>query len=218
MVVGSSNVRAGDKCKSFSQLLPSGDAVVNWREGLLCIDDPAAGPSLFRLTDQTKVRLLEIPKEWPREWRARNVRFTEGGLVVVSGSDHGVVYVFETRSGNLLQKLDIGVSQWVQGVAVGEIDGVPAIFAASTRDERREEIVVWKRARNHSIGWNRVATLVKVLVVLGCVAFIYQNLRGWITHRNLTDVGAGPELKRGSEESVNLVTRDLLWGKDVIVL
>ena len=105
-------------CESCSQLLPSGDAAVNWREGILCLDDPAAGPALFRLTDQTKARVFEIPREREYEMRPRHVRFAESGLAVISGSDHGVVYVFETRTGVVLQKLEVGVSQWVQAIAV----------------------------------------------------------------------------------------------------
>ncbi len=147
--------------------------------------------------------------------RPRQVHFAESGLAVVSGSDHGTVYVFETRTCELLQKLEMGVPQWVVGSAVGisrlewnqadepvqtaDIDGVPVIFAALTRkDEQWEEIFVWKRAHDHSIGWNKVGTFVKVLVVLGCLAFIYQNLGGyikaWIGPRVAAFIKAGPEL------------------------
>ncbi|KAJ7113435.1 quinon protein alcohol dehydrogenase-like superfamily [Mycena epipterygia] len=196
-----------------------GDATVNWREGVLCLDDPAAGPTLFRLTDQTKARVFEIPREREYETRPRHVRFAKSGLAVISGSDHGVVYVFETRTGELLQKLEVSVSQWVQAIATAEIDGVPVIFAALTRaDSGWEEIFVWKRARDNSIGWNKVGTFMKVLVVLGCLAFIYQNLGGyveaWISPGVVnTDskVSAGPELGRVSQEVVRVVGQDVIY-------
>lgn len=63
--------------------------------------------------------MFEIPRERELEMRPRHVRFAESGWAVVSGSDHGVVYVFETRTGNVLQKLEIGALQWVQAIAVG---------------------------------------------------------------------------------------------------
>ncbi|KAJ6465992.1 hypothetical protein C8R47DRAFT_1079073 [Mycena vitilis] len=91
---------------------PSGDATVNWREGILCLDDPASGPTLFRLTDRSK--------------RPR------GGLRV------------QTRTGDLLQKLEANISQWVQAVAAvqaADIDGVPVIFAALTRADGGDVLV-----------------------------------------------------------------------------
>ncbi|KAJ7729550.1 hypothetical protein DFH07DRAFT_781938, partial [Mycena maculata] len=147
----------------------------------------------------------------------------ESGLAIISGSDHGVVYVFETRTGDVLQKLQVGISQWVQAIAAAEIDGAPVIFAALTHaDDGWEEIFMWKRAQDNSIGWNKVGTFVKVLVVLGCFAFICQNLEGyvkaWFLPRIVNanpDVSIGPELERVNQEVIR-VARDV--GKDVIAL
>ncbi|KAF8144997.1 WD40-repeat-containing domain protein [Mycena galopus ATCC 62051] len=188
--------KTGELASEWSTGARIGDAIVNWREGMLCPDDPGAGPTLFHVTNQAKSRVFEIPREMQYEVRPRRVRFAENGLAVVSGSDHGVVYVFETRTGDVLQKLDIGVSQWMT-----EMDGVPVIFAALTRgDGRWEEIFMWKRAHDNSIGWSKVGTFVKVLVVLGCLAFLYQNLGGyveaWISPPVAVNVTAGPELGR----------------------
>ena len=81
---------------------------------------------------------------------------------------------------------------------------------------------MWKRAHDNSIGWNKVGTFAKVLVVLGCLAFIYQNLGGyieaWISPHIVNanpDVSAGPVLGRVNQEVVR-VARDV--GKDVIAL
>jgi hypothetical protein len=44
-----------------------------------------------------------------------------------------------------------------------------------------EEIFVWKRAhreRETSTVWEKMVMVAKVLVVLGCIAFVYQNLEG----------------------------------------
>lgn len=118
MVGGCQNVG-----KAFSlQLLlttSSGDAAVNWRDGALCLDDPFSGAALYRISDQVKVHTFETPRERSHEARPRHVRFSENGLSVVMGSDHGTVYVFETRSGQILQKLNSGSTEWIQTVAVG---------------------------------------------------------------------------------------------------
>ncbi|KAJ7753070.1 WD40-repeat-containing domain protein [Mycena maculata] len=173
--------KTGEIASEWSVGANIGDATVNWREGILCLDDPAAGPTLFCLTDQTKARVFEIPHERKYEMRPRQVSFAESSLAIISGSDHGVVYVFETRMGDVLQELQVCISQWVQAVAAAEIDGAPVIFAALMHaDDGWEEIFMWKRAQDNSIGWNKVGAFVKVLVVLGCLAFICQNLEGYV--------------------------------------
>ena|ERR1700761_4394403 len=61
-----------------------------------------------------------------------------------------------------------------------EIDGVSVIFGAQTRAlDFSEEIFVWKRAqpaRKAITGRDKTNFIIKVLVVLGCMAFVYQNV------------------------------------------
>lgn len=60
------------------------------------------------------------------------------------------------------------------------------IFAAQTRTlDFSEEIFVWKQARDTSIGWEKVFGFLRALVVLGCLAFLYQNLGGTFSLRVL---------------------------------
>jgi hypothetical protein len=46
----------------------------------------------------------------------------------VSGSDHGVVYVFDRRSGDTLDELRLDTGEWVQTVSVS-IDGCSYLLA-----------------------------------------------------------------------------------------
>jgi hypothetical protein len=48
------------------------------------------------------------------------VSFAEDCSVIISGSDHGVIYIFDRRSGDTLDELRIGSSDWVQTVMVRE--------------------------------------------------------------------------------------------------
>ncbi|KAJ7016074.1 hypothetical protein C8F04DRAFT_1203437 [Mycena alexandri] len=82
--------------------------------------------------------------------------------------------------GQKLATLSVGSTEWVQVVTTAEVDDVSVIFAAQMRAmDCSEEIFVWKRAQpvaekkgNRNIGlW-----FFKALVVLGCLAFVYQNL------------------------------------------
>ncbi|KAJ7776931.1 hypothetical protein DFH07DRAFT_766618 [Mycena maculata] len=82
-----------------------------------------------------------------------------------------------SEKGEALATLSVGTSEWVQTVATAEIGGVSVVFAAQTRAlDFSEEIFVWKRAQETSTGWGKMGALVKALVVLGCIAFVYQNL------------------------------------------
>ncbi|KAJ7069313.1 WD40-repeat-containing domain protein [Mycena amicta] len=90
----------------------------NSKEGLLCIDDIYAGPSLFRLSDLVKTHTIEVPAERETARRPRQVQFVDGGTGVTCGSDHGKVFVFSVRTGKELQTLSLKSSEWVQAVAV----------------------------------------------------------------------------------------------------
>ncbi|KAJ7851724.1 hypothetical protein B0H13DRAFT_1904972 [Mycena leptocephala] len=130
---------------------PSRDAVFNWRDGVFCLDDPTSGPALFRLSDQMK---MDDPE------RSDLVSM---GQPLSAGATTGSM-------------------EWVQVVATMEVDDVSVIFAAQTRTlDFLEEIFVWKRAhreRETSTVWEKMVMVAKVLVVLGCIAFVYQNLEG----------------------------------------
>lgn len=44
--------------------------------------------------------------------------FAEDCSKIVIGSDHGFVYVFDRRSGDIIDKLEMGEGGWVQTVIV----------------------------------------------------------------------------------------------------
>ncbi|KAJ7036031.1 WD40-repeat-containing domain protein [Mycena alexandri] len=177
--------RTGETASDWSVGARIGDAAFNWRDGVFCLDDPEAGPALFRLTDQVKARLYEIDRT-RRIGRPRKVCFGEQGTTVVSGSDHGSVYVFDTRSGEKLATLSVGSSEWVQVVTTAEVDDVSVIFAAQQRamdcseDWKRAKPVAEKRSK-----WNMIVWGLKSLVVLGFLAFVYQNLEPMFRFRGV---------------------------------
>ncbi|KAJ7668213.1 hypothetical protein B0H17DRAFT_1142563 [Mycena rosella] len=160
---------------------PCGDAAFNWRDGGFCLDDPTSGPILFCVSDQMKAKMYAIHRE--RTYgRTRRVRFGENGSNIICGSNHGCVYVFDTWSGEKLQTLGVGALEWVQVIVTTEIGGVSVIFAAQTCAlDFSEETLVWTRSRwDMSIGWSKMFEAVKVLIFLGCIVFLYQNLEARI--------------------------------------
>ncbi|KAJ7081106.1 WD40-repeat-containing domain protein [Mycena crocata] len=130
-----------------------------------CVDDPASGPALFRISNHIKSRTYEIDRERPNQ-RIRKVHFGDHGSTIVCGSDHGCVYVCDTRSGKVLETLSVGSSEWVQVVTTAEIDGVPVIFAAQMGAlDHPEEIFSGSEPDTGASG---------------CMAFVCQNLQAAI--------------------------------------
>ncbi|KAJ7040532.1 WD40-repeat-containing domain protein [Mycena alexandri] len=171
--------KTGETASAWSVGAKIGDAAFHWKDGVFCVEDPYSGPSLFRLSDQIKSNGYEIGRS-RGDVRPRKVRFGEQGATLVCGSDHGCVYVFDTRSGAELAVLSVGSTEWVQVVETAEVDDVSVVFAAQTGSlDSSEEIFVWKRAqpaRNTGTTLEKLVWVAKALVVLGFLAFVYQNM------------------------------------------
>ncbi|KAJ6579910.1 hypothetical protein B0H10DRAFT_2099315, partial [Mycena sp. CBHHK59/15] len=121
-----------------------GDAVVDSRKGVVCIDDPACGVGLYCLDDHHRVKTFDIPVT--KQKRPRKVCFADESRVIVCGSDHGIVYVFDRRSGDTLDELRIDASDWVQTIATTDCNGVSTILAAKSREiGGPNEIFVWRK-------------------------------------------------------------------------
>lgn len=73
----------------------------------------------FVRTFSTGVATRRVPKQ---------VAFTEDSQVVVGGSDHGSVYVFDRKSGTRLDVLQHSSSGLVQTIAVREFDAILAML------------------------------------------------------------------------------------------
>ncbi|KAK7059490.1 WD40 repeat-like protein [Favolaschia claudopus] len=124
-----------------------GDASVNISKGLFCIDDPHQGVAIYRINDLRRLKTLGIKtkKALPR---ARNVCFADDAKLVVSGSDHGVGYIFDRWSEQVVDELYFGVNDWLQTIAAVDTNGTTMILGARSRDvEGQNDIVVWRSAK-----------------------------------------------------------------------
>ncbi|KAJ7028750.1 hypothetical protein C8F04DRAFT_1265706 [Mycena alexandri] len=185
--------KTGETASAWSVGAQIGDAAFYWKDGVFCVDDPQSGPALFRLSDQVKSKMYHVDRE-RTSGRPRKVCFGEQGTTVICGSDHGCVYVFDIRSGERLATLSVGSTEWVQVVTTAEVDDISVIFAAQTRAmDCSEDIFVWKQAQpavKMSSQGDSIAWAVKALVVLGCLAFIYQNLEPVVSALPIMQLGA----------------------------
>ncbi|KAJ7834561.1 WD40-repeat-containing domain protein [Mycena olivaceomarginata] len=175
--------KTGDKAEEWLVGSPIGDARADWKEGLVLFDDIHSGPSLWRYHDYTRIRMYYIRCD-RKYGRVRNVRFAEGGNIVVCGSDHGLVYIFNLQTGERLQKLALETTEWVQVIATAEVDGVPTVFAAPSRsDDTDVKLYVWKRLEPEpeakpSTFWKTIwLWLVRIVVICCCLGFLVQNVQ-----------------------------------------
>ncbi|KIK54518.1 hypothetical protein GYMLUDRAFT_63121 [Collybiopsis luxurians FD-317 M1] len=179
-----------------------GSADVDLTKNRYITDDPSQGVGLFRL-DGGRLKTFEVKET--KGWRPRQVTFADEGKTVVSGSDHGRVYVFDRRSGEVVDELSIGSENWVQTVLVlsflllelveldiiehtqaTECEGHSTIMAARSGDiDGTSDIYVWRRQRTERDSINTLTEkgylykLLQVIMLAATIAFILQNSGLW---------------------------------------
>lgn len=89
---------------------------MNVKKNVFCIDDPVQGAAVFRLQSRARVRTYLVPVT--KTMRVRQVAFADDCSTIVIGSDHGAIYVFDRRSGDIVDRLYMGSKGWVQALTV----------------------------------------------------------------------------------------------------
>ncbi|KAJ7300355.1 WD40-repeat-containing domain protein, partial [Mycena albidolilacea] len=95
-----------------------GDIALDVRKGVLIMDEPLSGTNLYRLEDRTHVKTF--PVAVTKQKRLRQVDFLDECKFIVSRSDHSIVYVFDRRSGDIIDELRVDPPEWVQTIAVSD--------------------------------------------------------------------------------------------------
>ncbi|KAJ7789975.1 WD40-repeat-containing domain protein [Mycena olivaceomarginata] len=130
-----------------------GDAIVDNRRVTVCIDDIESGPVLYRLDDHQRIKTFSCPCHYPGK---------AATTAIVIGSDHGVVYIFDRRSGEVIDKLLMKGQDWVQSIAVrissetsslglqwhqtADCNNIATIFAAKSGDGvGLNDIIMWQK-------------------------------------------------------------------------
>ncbi|KAI6140046.1 hypothetical protein EDD17DRAFT_1499896 [Pisolithus thermaeus] len=102
-----------------------GSAAVHLKRGLFVVDNATDGFTLYRLESGQLVRTFTADP--PTVPVPKQVSFGEDGKVVIGGSDNGSVYVFNRRTGVLIETLSHMATTLVPTIAVchsGEMKGV----------------------------------------------------------------------------------------------
>ncbi|KAJ7052868.1 hypothetical protein C8F01DRAFT_1331513 [Mycena amicta] len=143
-----------------------GDVAVDVRKGVLCMDDPSSGTNLYRLEDRSLVD------------------FSDECRFIISGSDHGVVYIFDRRSGEIVDELRVDPHEVILNWEFAGLRvrwSLQTIFAAKSRDiDGPNNIFVWRKKNKRRLGWvgivcGLVAFQLCFLVVLAAAGFAYYK-------------------------------------------
>lgn len=163
------------------------------------MDDPLQGVALYRLDSGARIRTYPVTSR--KTPRPRQVTFAEDCSIILSGSDHGVVYTFDRRSGQTVDILKAGNDR-VQAMTVRistlsfflaetskavEINGISHVFAAVARGEdEANDVVVWQKipekvvdpesTEGNQATWRAFKNAIQVVMYAATVAFIWQNL------------------------------------------
>ncbi|KAG6369241.1 WD40-repeat-containing domain protein [Boletus reticuloceps] len=120
-----------------------GYTAISLKKHLVVVDNAANGFTLYRLDSPSPIRTYIT--EPPTVLVPKQVAFGEDVKIVVGGSDNGNVYIFNRRSGELLEALCHARSGLVQSIAVRDIDGHCKIASASATPGRRcVTINIWQ--------------------------------------------------------------------------
>ena len=80
-----------------------GNVAINYDRGLFAVDNMAQGFSLYTLEDMQF--LHEYPTGRPMKQFPKQVGFDEDCRVLVGGSNHGTIYVFDRKTGLVVETL-----------------------------------------------------------------------------------------------------------------
>ncbi|KAG1859697.1 hypothetical protein F4604DRAFT_1684647 [Suillus subluteus] len=144
-----------------------GHAVVYSKRGIFIVDNATDGFTLYRLegdgepvrTFATGLPSVSVPKQ---------VAFREEGKVVVGGSDHGLVYIFDQKTGQTLETLRHADTGLVQTISTHDLNGHCTIASTSpVPGHGKTTIKIW--AYNY--------TLTQLLALLSMSIFLLMNYR-----------------------------------------
>ncbi|KAF7972155.1 hypothetical protein HWV62_18806 [Athelia sp. TMB] len=176
------------------------------------VDDATGSFALYDLEEGTLIRRLGT-EIIPRNQHPKQVAFGENGRIVVGGSDHGIVYVFDKDTGACMATLVAGGGDAVHTITTHTLQGTHIIVSASTMLNKPSIITVWtrktrlfknlsslgERSNKGSIGGRVQMGLSWLLAILlvGFLAFRSQNIDAIGQAINTAAVHWGFELPPG---------------------
>ncbi|KAJ4475498.1 WD40-repeat-containing domain protein [Lentinula aciculospora] len=135
------------------------------------------GVAVYRLSTTDRLKTFDVPFAMRR---IRNVAFHDGNRAIVTRSDHGKVYIFDWRSGDIIDIIDIGVKDWVQPIVTVEKAGIPlVIFGRLGANIGKTDIQIWEKIDRPSKDANGRITFQESALAIMCLLstmFLLENV------------------------------------------
>ncbi|KAK7041941.1 hypothetical protein VNI00_008923 [Paramarasmius palmivorus] len=152
-----------------------GHAFMCIKDDVLILDDVSLGVALYKISTAARIRTFAVPGDTRR---CRNIAIHDQGTAILSGSDHGVVYVFDRRTGDVKDQIPVG-GDWVQSLSSVDIEGTPTIAVAQSGENVGvNPIQLW--TRRASISQREAISTMERIMGMICVvmalSFILQNI------------------------------------------
>ncbi|TFK59710.1 WD40 repeat-like protein [Pluteus cervinus] len=173
-----------------------GCAAISFRRGQFVVDNVLDGFDLYDFGTGKFVRSLRTgraKKKWPKQ-----IAFAEDSRVVVGGSDHGVIYVFERKTGEVLDELRHASQGLAQAVSVCDVGGLSMIATGSGVGLGQDNICLWTYAGGR--GRRRMQTensweswILRILLLLGGLLIMsaYFNAQHIVKWHNVQSTSGG---------------------------
>ncbi|KAF8588260.1 hypothetical protein K439DRAFT_1613683 [Ramaria rubella] len=166
-----------------------GHANISVKYNQFIIDNATDGFDIHQLDNGAHIHTL--PTGIPKKRVPKQVTFREDSQIIVGGSDHGIVYLFERESGRLITTLNHSADKGlVQTVATHETEGSTVILCTSSSNTSNIDISLWTRKKvtaraNDTWKVCNLVVLIEAMFKLGMflasMAFLYQNTEfAWV--------------------------------------
>ncbi|KAL0564996.1 hypothetical protein V5O48_017037, partial [Marasmius crinis-equi] len=145
-------------------------------KGFYLVDNIFNGATLYRMSDHSLLKEYAVPRKQQIAYPKQAV-FGEDSSIVISGSDHGTVYVFELREGKLVQELDTRTGNWVQALTTSKVNEIPFIIAGEARPgEGGCGIFIFKKTGMFERFLRRAKMTLYGGMAVATAATLYRNL------------------------------------------
>ena len=184
----------------------SGNAAVDIERRLCVIDNVNNGVDIYKIDSGNFVQTLVTQD--PIKTYPKGVAFANHSQAIVGGSDHGLAYIFECKSGQMITTLNHGNNEGVQTIGVSvrlDNKAQPSTDLGRRCKKDRDDIVIiatalsstsgpsvirlwlWKpfsndgreKWSNQRWGFARgLKWILKLLITMAAVAYIIELFRG----------------------------------------
>ncbi|KAF8580837.1 hypothetical protein K439DRAFT_1619506 [Ramaria rubella] len=166
-----------------------GHADISVKYNQFIVDNATDGFDIHQLNNGAHIRTL--PTGIPKKRVPKQVTFGEDSQIIVRGSHHGIVYLFERESGRLITTLNYSANKGlVQTVVTHETKGSTVILCAFSSNTSNIDISLWTQKKVTARANNtwKVCKLIVVIeamfklgMFLASMAFLYQNTEfAWV--------------------------------------